>query len=91
MVKGLYFDSLEQKFNDEIQDYKLRSEISQAINNRFQKKIENQSIIILNNERSISILNEQIKDKEKRLKRAKWHKIILGAASVASSVAIILK
>ncbi len=91
MVKGQYSDSLEQIFNEEIQDYKIRSEVSQAVNNRFQKKIENQSIIILNNEKSISILNDQVKDKEKRLKRAKWHKIILGAASVASSVAIILK
>lgn len=91
MIKGQFADSLELKFEQEIRSYQFKENKSEAIQIRLQQKIDNQSIIIGNKEQSIEMLTEQLNDRDKRLKRAKWQKILLGAASLASSVAIILK
>ena len=91
IVKGQFADSLEVKYEQEITDYKIRSFKSDGIQQRLESKIFNQDLIINNNEQSILILTEQLNDRDKRLKRAKWHKIILGVASLASSAAIIFK
>ena len=91
IVKGQFADSLEVKYEQEITDYKIRSFKNDGIQQRLESKIFNQDLIINNNEQSILILTEQLNDRDKRLKRAKWHKIILGVASLASSAAIIFK
>lgn len=91
MIKGQFADSLELKYDREISSYQLQSFKSDKIQESLEQKIFNQDLIIQNNEQSIEILTEQLNNRDKRLKRAKWHKILLGAASIASSVAIILK
>jgi hypothetical protein len=91
MVKGQYADSLETKYEEEIVNYQYRSFKDWQIQERLQAKINNKEIMLQNNEKSIGILTKQLNDRDKKLKSAKWHKILLGVASVVSSAAIILK
>jgi len=91
LIKAQFADSLEIKFEQEIADYQFKSFQDLQIQERLNKMILNQDTIIQNNEESIIILTNQIKFKDKQLKRAKWHKILLSITTVALSTAIILK
>lgn len=91
LIKAQFADSLEIKFEQEIADYQFKSFQDLQIQERLNKIILNQDTIIQNNEESIIILTNQIKFKDKRLKRAKWHKVFLGVATIVLSTAIILK
>ena len=91
LVKAQFADSIELKYEQELADYKLRSFKDDLIQDRLTETILKQELVIKNNEESILILTDRVKHKDKQLKRAKWHKILLGAAAAVSITAIILK
>jgi hypothetical protein len=91
LIKGQFADSLEIAHQKEVKAFKELHLVQDGIESRLISKVENLESIVKNNEQSIEFLNASIAYRDKKIKRAKWHKILLGAASVASSVAIILK
>lgn len=90
-MKGQFADSLESKYDKEIKDYQVRFSKSEQIQENLELKNYNQSVVISNKDQSIEILTEQLNDRDKRLRNGKWQKILLGAATIVTSVAIILK
>lgn len=91
LIKGEYADSLEVIYDQQKSLFQQQQEVQDSIRWQLESKIKNLDLIINHKEQSILILNDEIKFRDKKLKRAKWHKILLGAASIVSSAAIILK
>ncbi|TSE07904.1 hypothetical protein FOF46_14355 [Aquimarina algiphila] len=54
-------------------------------------QLENYAMVVNNNDRTIMLLEETIKRKEKKIKRSKLHKILLGISLVALGTLIISK
>jgi len=91
LIKGQFADSLEVSFDKEVKLFQKKLETELAIKLDLRQKIENLDQIVLYKDESIGLLQQEIKEKDRKIKRAKLHKILLGAASVISSAAIILK
>ena len=91
LIKGQFADSLEIAHQKEVKAFNALFLVQNKTESSLRVKVKNLESIVKNNEMSMEYLNASIAYRDKKIKRAKWHKILLGAASVASSVAIILK
>lgn len=91
LIKGQFADSLEVSFDKEVSLFRKKLETEEAIKRGLNQKIINLDEIVAFKEESIGLLQLEIKEKEKKIKRAKWQKIALGVLSTAASVAVIIK
>lgn len=91
LIKADFADSLEISFEKQKSLFHMQLEKEQEIKFKLNEMIENLHQVILYKDESIDLLQADIKAKEKKIKRAKWHKILLGAASVISSAAVFIK
>ncbi len=88
---GKYNDSLVKSLSKNIKRFKLVAQKKDSIISFQSDQIDNYSIQVSNTEKTIMLLEENIKRKEKKIKRSKLHKILLGVSLVALGTLVISK
>ncbi len=91
LIKAQFADSLELSVKQQKSLFREQLKNGDEIQLALNQKIENLDQIILYKNESIELLRADIKEKDKKIRRAKWQKILLTTVSVLSSAAIILK
>lgn len=88
---GRYNDSLVNSLSLNIKRFELVTQKKDSIISFQSDQLDNYSIQVSNNDRTIMLLEENIKRKEKKIKRSKLQKILLGISLVALGTLIISK
>ncbi len=88
---GKYNDSLVNNLSLNIKRFELVTQKKDSIISFQSDQLENYAMVVNNNDRTILLLEETIKRKEKKIKRSKLHKILLGISLVALGTLIISK
>lgn len=88
---GKYNDSLVNSLSLNIKRFELVTRKKDSIISFQSDQLDNYSIQVTNNDRTIMLLEESIKRKEKKIKRSKLHKILLGISLVALGTLVISK
>lgn len=91
LIKGQFADSLELSFEAETAILKAQIESKDSIYYYQYLQLQNLNQMVLNQKEIVVELKEQIKIQDKKLKKAKWQKILLGAASLLTSSFILIK
>lgn len=91
LIKSSYADSLLARYKAEVAYYQKQWELEEQIRLKLNHQLINFERISDNQDQSIDALNNSMDQLNKKLKRAKWQKTLLGLASAVLTVAIILK
>lgn len=88
---GKYNDSLVNSLSKTVKRFGLLTQKKDSIISFQSDQLENYAIMVNNNDRTIILLEESIKRKEKKIKRNTLHKILLGISLVALGSLVISK
>ncbi|WP_299186663.1 hypothetical protein [uncultured Aquimarina sp.] len=88
---GKYNDSLVHNLSLNIKRFELVTQKKDSIISFQADQLENYTMVINNNDRTILLLEDSIKRKEKKIKKSKLHKILLGISLVALGTLVISK
>lgn len=91
MELGKYNDSLVNSLSKTVKKFQLLTQNKDSIISFQSDKLENYEIMVHNHDRTMLLLEESVKRKEKKIKRGKLHKILLGVSLVALGTLIISK
>lgn len=88
---GKHNDSLVNNLSLNIKRFELVTQKKDSMISFQSDQLENYSMVVNNNDRTIMLLEESIRQKEKKIKRSTLHKILLGISLVALGTLVISK
>ncbi|WP_155839672.1 hypothetical protein [Aquimarina latercula] len=88
---GKYNDSLVNSLSKNIKRFELVTQNKDSVISFQSDQLENYAVMVDNNDRTIMLLEQSIKRKEKKIKRSKLHKILLGISIVTLGTLLISK
>lgn len=88
---GKYNDSLVTSLSLNIRRFEFINQKKDSIISFQSDQLDTYSFVVANNDRSILLLEERINRKEKKIKKSKLHKILLGVSLVALGTLVISK
>lgn len=91
LVKGQFADSLEKNYEGLVLLNSKQQQVQDSLQLSFETKINKLNEVVYIKDRQIDLLDATLKDRERRIKRAKWQKGALGTISTILTGILIFK
>ena len=88
---GVYNDSLVNAFTHSRERFQELVAKKQAIIDFQENQLENYKLVSFQHNKVVGLLEERLQRKERKIKRGKFHKLLLGASLIITATIVLIK